>query len=233
MGWQDGHGGSFGGGSWNGPGMGTMGGGGFNGGGGNWGSNSGGGTGSGSGAPRGTGLTTGSTWYGNTAFGQPGGMAQGYGTRMPGGSLANLRNLAGQSFSQPQQRTPSLPSPGGYATPVMQQPIPPSPVIGALPPPAAMPPVARPYVGIPPSVTPGPVSWDKAYRNMLNPTAYMQHTQSLAGQPNARVSTYASMPALRTTAGQRTYGVNEYGGLSGGAWSAGSGKDQSRVPGGY
>jgi hypothetical protein len=227
MGWQDGHGGAFGGGSWNGPAHTS---GGF--GGGARGGSFGGGSGGNSGAPRGTGLTTGSTWYGNTAFGQPGGMAQGYATKGANGQFGNFRSLAG------------APMQGGYTadngfpgvraqqrTPISPASIPrPSPVTGAVPPPVALPPVARPYVGIPPSVTPGPVSWDKAYRNMLNPTAYMQHTQSIAGQPNARVSTYAPRPALRTTAGQRTYGVNEYGGLSGGAWSAGSGKDQSRLP---
>lgn len=47
-----------------------------------------------------TGVTTGSTWHGNTAFGRPGGMAQGYATRDPGSlAAAGMRPVAG-AFSQ-------------------------------------------------------------------------------------------------------------------------------------
>jgi len=155
MGWQDGHGGAFGGGSWNGPAHTS---GGLNrSGGGGWGGKSG--SGGNSGAPLRTGLTTGSTWYGNTAFGQPGGMAQGYATRGANGQFGNFRSLSGAPMqggftsangfpgvARMQQRTPSLPSPGGYATPVPTQPIPPPATVvpTALTPPNVMPPLQKP-----------------------------------------------------------------------------------------
>jgi hypothetical protein len=184
MGWQDGHGGAFGGGSWNGAAH-TRGGfsGGFRGGG------FGGGSGGNSGAPMRTGLTTGSTWYGNTAFGQPGGMAQGYATKGANGQFGNFRSLTGQAYT-PQQRgsyTPAKPYPGGYVTPVKTQPIPPSPVTGALPPPAPVPP--------PPSVMPPVNPWTF----MPNPTAYAQHTQPVPGQPRAVQGTYKPRSAWNSS----------------------------------
>jgi len=150
MGWQDGHGGAFGGGSWNGPAH-TRGG--F--GGGARGGSFGGGSGGNSGGPRGTGLTTGSTWYGNTAFGQPGGMAQGYATRGANGQFGNFRSLSGAPMQGGFTSANGFPGIMQQRTPINPASMPmPSSVTGALPPSAALPPVARPYVGVPPSVMP-------------------------------------------------------------------------------
>lgn len=45
-----------------------------------------------------TGLGTGTTMYGNSAFGRAGGMAAGYGMMGRGGALGNLRNLDGSAM---------------------------------------------------------------------------------------------------------------------------------------
>jgi hypothetical protein len=89
--------------------------------------------GGGNGAANRTGLTTGSTWRGNTAFGPAGGMATHYGMAAPsrgGGSIAD----AFSAGSRPQVRPTSM----SLQRP-MQPPAPKPTLKPQAPPPAAMP----------------------------------------------------------------------------------------------
>jgi hypothetical protein len=224
MGWQDGHGGAFGGGSWNGPahssgGLGGMGGGGGFGG--------GGGSGGNSGAPRGTGLTTGGTWYGNSAFGPAGGMAQGYATRGPGGQYGNFRGLGGQPLAggftnergfpgvQPPRSVSGqrMPFPGGYVPPVLSASIPPPAAV----PPVARPPVARPFVGIPRPVMPPQVNFNPSLPQYSAMQSAVQVPHRSLANMGASNYSYYNNPTLGTPgfAG----GLGDYAG-GGGGWGS-------------
>lgn len=67
-------------------------------GGGMGGGNRGGGAGHNGGIGNRTGLSTGTTWHGNTAFGQAGGNVQAYGTRRPNGQMVDMRNPDGTAI---------------------------------------------------------------------------------------------------------------------------------------
>lgn len=147
------------------------------------------------GAFSGNGLRTGSTWYGTKAYFDGGGNLQGYSSRSGGGYdprgqaassygsrgqggandafagvNANWRDPMGRSLVDPR----SQPSPGGYAEPVLSQPIPPR-APGYVPPPVAppgMPPVPGLSFTYPQNVTPNPQGPGWGWRN---PTGYPQH----------------------------------------------------------
>lgn len=108
----------------------------------------GGGAGRNGGAGSRTGLTTNSTWHGNTAWGRPGGSVQGYGTRDRNGNIGNRRNPDGSPIikSAISQAAPGAMAPTGA----------PPPVIPAA---APAPPVAQTPVGMPPKPPERSLGW--------------------------------------------------------------------------
>ncbi len=120
------------------------------------------GAGGSAGAFTGGGLTTGANWYGTKAHFGAGGL-QGYSTK--GG---DFRSPTGQSVNSNFQSGQGKGNwPGGYATPVLSQPIPPRP---APPPPNVVPAVAPPPTVIGPwENVPPPTNWYDALRSSVPP----------------------------------------------------------------
>ena len=96
----------------------------------------GGGAGRNGGAGSRTGLTTNSTWHGNTAWGRPGGSVQGYGMRDRHGNIGNRRNPDG---------SPIIKSAISEAAPAPMSPVGAPPPVGM--PPEVTPPITGPWPG--------------------------------------------------------------------------------------
>jgi len=195
---------------------------------------------------KGLGITTGKTWHGNTAFGSAGGKADGYATKnQQTGQYSNFRGVDGEArqgfvnskgFPQlsPQMGLGRLPSPGGYAQPVISQ---------AIPPRRIAPQVSVPRAPMP--TAPMPAAPWSPYQNMnylqraivqpprqlnnMGGSVYSYYNNPVLGTPGfgSGLGAYAQ-PNMRVSPAGYSYAVDQYGRLGKGepVYS----KDQSRIP---